>query len=104
MRSNKIKRHTSVLMYLISFNSGYFLFCQSVNYVYISGKLARPSSDYNLFLSYAAWAFSLKPIYGWISDTVYPFRYRLKFYVVLCSIVHILTCVYIFVKEEPSFD
>jgi hypothetical protein len=90
------------MMYFISSNSGYFTYSQNVNYFYISEKLSRPSSDYAKFLSYQGFCWSIKPIYGWISDSVYPFRYRIKPYVLMFCILHLLTCLFI-VSHEPTF-
>jgi hypothetical protein len=91
------------MMYFISSNSGYFAFGTNINYYYISEILKRPPSDYALFLSYAGLAWSIKPIYGWISDSIYPLKYRFKPYIFLCCLVHILTSIFVMVVR-PEFD
>lgn len=90
------------MMYFISSNSGYFTYSQNVNYFFISEVLGRGSADYALFLSYQGLAWSIKPLYGWISDSIYPFKYRIKPYILLLCVIHLLACTYV-VVNEPSF-
>jgi hypothetical protein len=91
------------MMYLISSNSGYFTFSQNVNYYFVSETLRLPSSDFQKVLAYQGLAWSIKPIYGWISDSIYPFKYRIKPYIFLSCVLHGLVCATIFL-HQPKFD
>lgn len=89
------------MMYFISSNSGYNAFGANINYYYVSETLQKGTADYANFGSYQGFAWSIKPIYGWISDSFYPFKYRFKPYICLCCIVHILACLYV-VLVKPN--
>lgn len=94
--------HFKRMMYFISINSGFYAFCGNINYYYISELLQRPPGDFSLFNSIGGIAWSIKPIFGWMSDSYYPFRYRFKIYIILCCIFHILTCVFV-IFNKPDF-
>ena len=77
------------MMYFISSNSGYFSYTDSISYFYISETLKRPSQDMASFNYYSGLPWSIKPVYGWISDSIYPFKYRFKPYIIFLCLMHI---------------
>ena len=99
-RCQKMNQHYQRLMYFISANSGYFNFNTSVNYYYISETLGRSTKDYSIFMAFQGLAWSIKPLYGWISDSVYPFTYRFKPYIFLFCLLHLLVCFFV-VSTQP---
>ena len=90
-------------MYFISSNSGYLMYSTNVNYFFISETLKLPTSDYSDFIALQGFAWSIKPLYGWISDSFYPFRYRIKPYIFLTCVLYGLLCAFIALKE-PSYS
>jgi MFS family permease len=91
------------MMYFISSNSGYFQYSQNVNYYYISETKGLPPSYLSEFQSFQGLAWSIKPIYGWISDSFYPFKYRIKPYIFMMCMLNALCCISIFLNA-PEFD
>jgi BT1 family len=103
LRCEKMNKHFIRMMYFISSNSGFFSYNTNVNYYYISETLKRSTKDYLLFGSYQGLAWSLKPIYGWVSDSIYPFTYRYKPYIFLFCLLHILACLYV-ILNDATFE
>jgi len=87
--------HYRRLMYLIAINSGMHYYSQNINYYLISDLMKRQASDWTVFTAFTGLAWTIKPIYGWITDSFYPFTYRFKPYVTLMSIIYLLIAVYI---------
>lgn len=57
--------------------------------------MKRQSSDYTIFIAFTGLAWTIKPIYGWITDSIYPFKYRFKPYVTLMSCLYLLIAAYV---------
>lgn len=87
--------HYRRLMYLIAINSGMHYYSQNINYYLISDLMKRQASDWTAFTAFTGLAWTIKPIYGWITDSIYPFTYRFKPYVTLMSIIYLLIAVYV---------
>jgi hypothetical protein len=80
---------------MIALNSAFFSFPGNVIFFFISGPLKKQSADMARFSAITSFPWSIKPVYGWISDSIYPFRYRLKPYVTLMQSIYIATALYI---------
>ena len=102
-RCKDMNTQYSRIMYFISSNSGYLMYSTNVNYFFISETLKLPTSDYSDFIALQGFAWSIKPLYGWISDSFYPFRYRIKPYIFLTCVLYGLLCAFIALKE-PSYS
>jgi hypothetical protein len=102
-RCKHMNMHYRRMMYFISSNSGYFQYSANVNYFFISEHLKLPSADNTRLNVKQGIAWSIKPLYGWICDSFYPFKYRIKPYIFLACCLNILICVTIFLVE-PSFE
>ena len=61
-------------MYLISVNSGLWAFRQYPDFSYVKNTLKKDGEEFTKFdiLTNLPWA--IKPIYGAICDSFYPFR------------------------------
>ena len=103
IRTEKMYKNYHTLMYMISANSGAFNFNNFINYYYISETLGRSTADWSILMALQGLAWSSKPIYGWISDSFYPFKYRFKPYIFLFSLLHILVCLFVIITE-PKFE
>ena len=102
-RCKGIYKQYSRMMYLISSNSGWFMFSDRVNFEYISNKLRLGPDVKTLFDAYTGYCWSVKPMYGWITDSFYPFRFRIKSYVMFFAALHCATCIFI-ALHEPNYN
>ena len=64
------------MMYACGINSGWAYFAETVNLVYLDNDLKINISQYTLYSYYTSLGYDLKPFFGIISDTFFPFRYR----------------------------
>lgn len=102
-RCKEIYKHYSRMMYLISSNSGWFQYSDRVNFDFIANKLKLGPDDKSSFDAKMGFCWSIKPLYGWISDSFYPFRYRIKSYILFWCSLHCATCLWVFNTAEPGF-
>ena len=109
-RCTVMNLHYRRLMYLIAINSGMHYYSQNINYYLISDLMKRQSSDWTIFTAFTGLAWTIKPVYGWITDSIYPFKYRFKPYVSLMSCLYLLVAVYValhtfsFQEETDAFN
>jgi hypothetical protein len=94
-RCEKIHKHYSRMMYLISSNSGWNSFSDRNNFTFLAKTLRVDPAIYTDFQADIGSCWSAKPLYGWLSDSFYPFTYRIKPYVVFMSILNSVTCLYV---------
>lgn len=92
----------STVMYLIGFYSGFmnmFLY-PNMNYVQnVLGLSPKHLADFNSALT-ISWA--LKPLYSYMSETFFPFRYRIKSYMI-GSLFMIATMSFLLCFYTPGF-
>ena len=109
-RCKGILKHYSRMMYLISSNSGWFNYSDRINFNFIANTLKLGPGAKTHFDADMGVCWSIKPLYGWSSDSIYPFTYRVKPYVVLMSALNAAACAFIcfgnyFVGlDVPTFD
>jgi hypothetical protein len=63
-------------MYACSINSGWGKYSNTVNLIYMDDTLKVEVAQYTLFQYYVSLGGDVKPIFGIISDTFFPFKYR----------------------------
>lgn len=61
---------------MVSSNSGWFMMARFISIHYIRSDLGKDAVDFTKFDSFTSLPWIMKPIWGWISDSFYPFRYR----------------------------
>jgi hypothetical protein len=109
-RCLQMNKHYRRLMYLLAVNSGWHNFTDNFNLQLISNKMKKSSAEYTGFMATTNFAWSLKPLYGWTSDSFYPFKRKFKPYVTLMQSVYITIALYIalhtlnFQVETPAFN
>ena len=109
-RCEEMNKHFRRLMYVIAVNTGWHNFTENFNFYLISEEMKRSSKDFTGFNTFTGFAWSLKPLYGWISDSFYPFKHKFKPYVTIMSSLYILLSIYVaihtfdFQQESSSFN
>ncbi len=63
-------------MYLISINSGIWALRQYPDFHYVKITLGKDGDDFTKFDILANMPWAIKPIYGAICDSFYPFKYK----------------------------
>jgi len=90
-RIKKLKkrmRYYIIMMYVIGFYSGFLMTFIYVNTHYLQRVLEVNSGDAAKFNSYMGISWTIKPIYGYISECFFPFKYRLKSYIIFgCAMI-----------------
>jgi hypothetical protein len=64
------------MMYFVSLYTATTYFFKLPNLHYIKGKLRKTAFDYTKFDSISRIPWIAKPLFGWISDSIYPFGFR----------------------------
>lgn len=62
--------------YMMAFYSGLLFLTYYSNFFYVMDHFSKGSADYSKFYNLTASSWTFKPIFGWISDSFYPARYR----------------------------
>lgn len=81
---------------VIAVYSGALQIIMFPNNFYLKDTLKTSASDYTRFQGTTQTGWVLKPLFGFFSDTFYPFRTKVKFYLVIISSIHILISIYFF--------
>jgi hypothetical protein len=63
-------------MYMISSNSGWFNFNAKAALYYIKNEYKQQPNVFSYFQANTGLPWIIKPVYGWISDSFFPFKYR----------------------------
>ena len=63
--------------------------------------MKRQTSDLTIFLAFVKIAWTIKPVYGWITDSIYPFKYRFKPYVSVMALFFISVAAFV---ASQTFD
>ena len=64
------------MMSLVAFNTGWIAFIDKVEFYFLMYDIKLDANAYNVFYSNVFAPAVAKPIYGWISDSFYPFKLR----------------------------
>jgi len=91
------------LTYIIAFATGIVTSTVYPNLYYIKDKLHLGSVEYINFRSLGGIAWSIKPIIGYIEDVLAPFHYRIKFWILLASVLSATTSITIFFMHPNIF-
>lgn len=94
-RCEDMNKHFRRLMYVIAVNSGWHNYTENFNFFLIKNEMKRSPQDFTEFNAFTGFAWSLKPLYGWISDSFYPFKHKFKPYVAIMSTFYILLSIYV---------
>lgn len=62
--------------YAMAIYSGMFLMIIYPNLYHVRSELQRSAAEYTRFDSFTKSPWTIKPVFGWISDSIYPFRIR----------------------------
>lgn len=98
------------MMYLISSNSGWNIYSDRINFNFIANTLRLGPDAKSHFDADMGVCWSIKPLYGWLSDSFYPFTYRIKPYVIFMSCLNASACAficfgnYLIGEAMPSFN
>ena len=66
---------------------------------YLKNMLKITPAGYLTFYSFVQSAWILKPLFGFVSDTFYPFKSKIKVYIIVhCTIQIVLTAAFFFVN------
>lgn len=79
--------------YMMAFYSGLLLLTFYSNLNHIMVDLKKSNVEYTRFYNLTATSWTFKPLFGWISDSFYPFRYRFKSYIILMACIHATFCI-----------
>jgi len=90
IRCRVMNTHYRRLTYLIAINTGMHNYTGNINYYFLSDIMKKQASQFVAFVAFTTLAWTIKPIYGWISDSIYPFKFRFKPYVTLMQILYVL--------------
>ena len=82
-RCKTMNEHFRRLTYMIAINSGMHAYVSNINFYLVSDLMKKEARDFAALGAFAGLAWTIKPIYGWISDSIYPFKLRFKPYVTL---------------------
>ena len=74
------------MFFLLSIASGTLMFITYPNFFYVKDTLKASPSQYTLFDTLTKTTWTFKAIVGYIEDTYFPFRYKVRSYVVLSCI------------------
>lgn len=87
---------------IIALYSGILQMLFYPNSSYLKDKLKLSAGSYTSFMSLIQTPWVLKPLYGFISDTFYPFKSKIKFYIVVMCTVHILISLLFFFNPPDN--
>jgi len=73
-----------IMMYVIGGFSGCMMLTTYITVHYVKNVLGCTAVQLNNFNAFASLSWTIKPIYGYISESIFPFKYRLKSYLVFC--------------------
>lgn len=73
------------------------------NLMYVKHKLRQDAANFTKFDSLIKIPWIIKPVFGYLSDNVFIFGYRMKIYLILCSALHVVLCLFVALKE-PEFE
>jgi hypothetical protein len=62
--------------YMMAFYSGLLFLTFFSNFNHVKNDLKKSNFEYTQFYNLTAASWTFKPVFGWISDSFYPFRYR----------------------------
>lgn len=65
-----------MMNYMMAFYSGILFLTYYSNLSHVKEELNKSNFEYTQFYNKTASSWTFKPIFGWISDSFYPFRYR----------------------------
>lgn len=65
-----------MMNYMMAFYSGMLFITYYSNFNHVMNDLNKSNSEYSKFYNLTATSWTFKPVFGWISDSFYPFRYR----------------------------
>jgi hypothetical protein len=109
-RCTDLNKSNRQLTALIATNTALFAYFQNVVIYVVSVLMKKQPADYLLFTSFTGIAWSIKPLYGWTSDSIYPFKYRIKPYVTIVQSIYICISLYIayftynYTHDTPLFN
>jgi hypothetical protein len=69
-------RNYEMMNYMMAFYSGLLFLTFYSNLNHVMKTLDKTNFQYTRFYNLTASSWTFKPIFGWISDSFYPFRYR----------------------------
>lgn len=73
------------------------------NNYYLKNVLKASPARYTNFQSYTQAAWILKPLFGFLSDTFYPFKSKIRFYLIfICSMHFLISAIFFFFK--PGYE
>jgi len=81
------QKYNIVMMYVIGFFSGFLMITSYPASFYVQYKLEVDSIEMAWFNSIVLLSWSFKPIYGYISEFFFPFKYRIKSYIFASCVV-----------------
>jgi len=76
-----------IMLYVVAFYSGFLMVFQYLNTYFMQHTLKVDSGKAALFNSVVSISWIFKPVYGYISECFFPFKYRLKSYIVASCIL-----------------
>lgn len=88
-----------IMNYAIAAFSGFMLITSSVNFYYINDVLHGTNIQFSEFSAFTGLSWTIKPVYGYISEFFFPFKYRLKSYIVFCCTGIFASTVTIFILK-----
>lgn len=83
-------RHYKMVNYFIAMYSGSLMLFVLPNVTFIKTTLKKDGTSYTKFQTFTQSAWILKPLLGFLSDTYYPFKSRLRFYLICFPVIQIL--------------
>jgi hypothetical protein len=69
-------RNYEYMNYMMAFYSGLLFLTYFSNFSHVKDHLKKSAAEYSRFYNLTAMSWTFKPVFGWISDSLYPFRYR----------------------------
>ena len=86
--------------YMMAFYSGLLYLTFYSNLDHVKNDLKKTSFEYTRFYNLTATSWTFKPLFGWISDSFFPFRYRFKSYILLMSCIQGLFCIICYLNPD----
>jgi BT1 family len=97
-------RHYKMVNYFIAMYSGSLMLFVLPNNTYIKTTLKKDGAAYTQFQTVTQSAWILKPLLGFLSDTIYPFKSRTRFYLICFPVIQIIVSLVliIFLDEDAT--
>ena len=95
-------RNYQILMYMVAINSACGNYIKNFVIFYLKSKLDINAADAAFLTGIINLPWSLKPIWGFISDSISLFKYRFKSHILIQCIAGILSVLYFVIKPEPN--